>query len=183
KKVNIVSPRDAVALGIGFIPEERRMQGLILKMCVRENVSISKLDRISKLGVIDKEIEKREVLSYIEKLNIKTPTMEQEVVNLSGGNQQKVILARWLTLNPKILIMDEPTRGIDVGTKAEIHSLIRQLANQGTGIILISSELPEILNLSDRIIVVCKGSISAELSREEATQEKIMMYAAGVRKK
>jgi ribose transport system ATP-binding protein len=177
KKVEINSPKDAVKLGIGLIPEDRKLQGLILNMALHENLSLPSLPFIFPNGVIQFKKEFDLVNSFIEKLRIRTPHIFQTVNNLSGGNQQKVVVAKWLALKPAVLILDEPTRGIDVGAKAEIHNLIDELAREGIGIILISSELPEILALSDRILVVSKGRITAELTKEMASQEKIMEYA------
>ncbi|MCX7845339.1 MAG: sugar ABC transporter ATP-binding protein [Dictyoglomaceae bacterium] len=177
KKVEIDSPRDAVKLGIGLVPEDRKLQGLILNMALHENLSLPSIPFIFSNGIINFKKEYKLVEDFVNKLRIRTPHIFQIVNNLSGGNQQKVVVAKWLALKPKVLILDEPTRGIDVGAKAEIHSLIGELAKEGIGIILISSELPEILALSDRIIVISKGRITAELKREEATQEKIMQHA------
>lgn len=177
KKVEINSPKDAIKLGIGLVPEDRKLQGLILNMAVFENISLASLKYLFPNGIIKSALEYTLAQKFVEKLQIKTPSIFQKVVNLSGGNQQKVVLAKWLALRPKILILDEPTRGIDVGAKTEIHKLIGEMAKEGIGIILISSELPEILALSDRILVVSKGRITAELTKEEATQEKIMQYA------
>ncbi|ACI19853.1 sugar ABC transporter ATP-binding protein [Dictyoglomus thermophilum] len=177
KKIEIKSPKDAVRYKIGLVPEDRKLQGLILDMMVYENISLPSLRYLFPNGIIKRKIEYDLAEHFVQKLQIKTPSIFQKVVNLSGGNQQKVVLSKWLALKPKILILDEPTRGIDVGAKAEIHKLIGEMAKEGIGIILISSELPEILALSDRILVVSKGRITAEISKEEATQEKIMQYA------
>ncbi|HHW47686.1 MAG TPA: sugar ABC transporter ATP-binding protein [Clostridiaceae bacterium] len=177
KKVNIESTEDALKHGIGFIPEDRKEQGLVLGMNVRENITLAALKALSKFNFIDNKKEEGIAKEYIDKLSIKTPSEEQIVENLSGGNQQKVVIGKWMATNPEILILDEPTRGIDVGAKKEIHILMSKLAQQGVGIILISSELPEILGMSDRIIVMHEGRIKGELSREEASQEKIMKIA------
>lgn len=177
KKVEINSPKDAVRLGIGLVPEDRKLQGLILNMTLHENLSLPSIPFIFPKGIINLKKEYKLVEEFVTRLRIRTPHIFQIVNNLSGGNQQKVVVAKWLALKPKILILDEPTRGIDVGAKAEIHNLIGELAKEGIGIILISSELPEILALSDRILVVSKGRITAELNRKDATQEKIMQYA------
>jgi ribose transport system ATP-binding protein len=177
KKVEIKTPRDAVKLGIGLVPEDRKLQGLILNMAVYENLSLPSLPFTFKNGIIKSLKEYEIVNNYVNRLKIRTPHIFEKVNNLSGGNQQKIVVAKWLALKPKILILDEPTRGIDVGAKAEVHQLIDEMARQGIGIILISSELPEILALSDRILVVSKGRITAEIYREEANQEKIMQYA------
>ncbi len=177
KKVEINSPKDAVKLGIGLVPEDRKLQGLILNMALHENLSLPSIPFMFSNGIINFKKEYKLVEDFVNRLRIRTPHIFQVVNNLSGGNQQKVVVAKWLALKPKVLILDEPTRGIDVGAKAEIHNLIGELAKEGIGIILISSELPEILALSDRILVISKGRITAELRREEATQEKIMQYA------
>lgn len=177
KRIEIKSPKDAVRHKIGLVPEDRKLQGLILDMAVYENTSLPSLRYLFPNGIIKRKTEYDLAEYFVKKLQIKTPSIFQKVINLSGGNQQKVVLSKWLALKPKILILDEPTRGIDVGAKAEIHRLIGEMAQEGIGIILISSELPEILALSDRILVVSKGRITAEISKEEATQEKIMQYA------
>jgi ribose transport system ATP-binding protein len=177
KKVAIDSTEDALKHKIGFLPEDRKEQALILGMQVKENITLAALQMLSRLNFIDKKIEKNVAAEYIDKLSIKTPSDEQKVINLSGGNQQKVVIAKWMATNPEILILDEPTRGVDVGAKKEIHILISKLAQQGVGIILISSELPEILGMSDRIVVMHEGRIRGELLREDASQEKIMKIA------
>lgn len=179
QKVKIDSPQRAIALGMGFVPEERATQGLFLGMAVRQNITISALDKVSRLGFVNFREAARLAQDYVSRLDIRTPSLRQKVRNLSGGNQQKVVLAKWLSLNPRILILDEPTRGIDVGAKAEIHALMSQLTKQGVGIIMISSELPEILGISDRIVVMHEGRVVAEFQRDEASQDEIMLYAAG----
>ncbi len=148
-------------------------------MVVRENISLANLDSLTSLGFVNRREEKRVAAQFIEDLMIKTPSYEQQVQNLSGGNQQKVVLAKWLFTESKVLIFDEPTRGIDVGSKVEIYQLMNRLAANGVAIIMISSELPEILGMSDRILVMHEGRIAGELSREDATQEKIMWLATG----
>lgn len=177
KNIKIKNPSDAISLGMGFVPEDRKLQGLILIMAVRENVTLSSLEKVSKSGFLKHDMEKSVTQDFIEKLSIKTPHHEQKVVNLSGGNQQKVVISKWLAIRPKILILDEPTKGIDVGAKKEIHSLMAKLASQGVSIIMISSELSEVLGMSDRIIVMHNGVIKGELSRSDATQEKILTLA------
>ena len=179
QKVKIGSPQKAIALGMGFVPEERTTEGLFLGMAVRPNITISALDKVSRLGFVNFREAVRLAQDYVSRLDIRTPSLRQKVRNLSGGNQQKVVLAKWLSLNPKVLILDEPTRGIDVGAKAEIHVLMSQLAKQGVGIIMISSELPEVLGISDRIMVMHEGRVAAEFQRDEASQDEIMLYATG----
>ncbi|WP_366927926.1 sugar ABC transporter ATP-binding protein [Clostridium sp.] len=180
KKVNIKSPYEALKLGIALIPEDRKTQGLILESSVKDNVSLSSLNKVTnKYNFIDKAKERDIVEEYVSSLKIKTPDIDRMVKNLSGGNQQKVVIAKCLNTACEILIFDEPTRGIDVGAKAEIYKLMRQLVNKGASIIMISSELPEVLKMSDRILVMCKGKITGELSSKEANQEKIMYYATG----
>lgn len=177
EEVNISRPDEAIHKGIGFAPEDRKREGLVLIRSVLENASMAILDRLSRFHFVRQAMEKEIVSRYVDKLDIQTPSLEQEVGKLSGGNQQKVVLARWLAVKPKVLILDEPTRGIDVGTKAELYNLIDELANQGMGIMLISSEMPEILGLSDRIYVMQNGRITGELSGETATEEKVLELA------
>lgn len=180
KKVNIKSPKDAIGLGIGLLTEDRKNQGLVLNAFVKDNISLTNLKKIigrSKLLKIGKE---KEICSkFVQDLRIKTPSLIQRVKFLSGGNQQKVVLAKWLNVDCKILIFDEPTRGIDVGAKVEIYKLMNELAKNGVGIIMISSELPEVLGMSDRIYVMHEGKITGELQRNEATQHEILRYATG----
>lgn len=179
QRVQLRTPGDAIRHGIGLVPEDRKQQALILDLTVRENMTLPGLSRLSRYGFVSRVRERAEVRRYTQALRIKTTGSEQIVLNLSGGNQQKVILARWLSLNPRVLILDEPTRGIDVGAKAEIHALIGDLAAAGTGVLIISSELPEVLNLADRILVMWHGRLTGEFTRAEATQEKIMACATG----
>jgi ribose transport system ATP-binding protein len=178
KVVKIHGPREAIQLGLGFVTEDRKLHGLVLGMTVRENATLASLANVGRFGFIDFARERAMAADYVRQLDIRTPTVEQEVNNLSGGNQQKVVVAKWLATRPRILILDEPTRGIDVGAKAEVHALMSRLAVAGVSILMISSELPEILGMSDRILVVRQGRISAEFSRQEASQEKIMAAAA-----
>lgn len=177
EEVDFRRPDEAIAKGIGFAPEDRKREGLVLNRSVLENASMSILERLCRFHFIRKRLEKEIVSGYVEKLRVQTPSVDQEVGKLSGGNQQKVVLARWLAVEPKVLILDEPTRGIDVGAKAEIYNLINELAGQGIGIILISSEMPEILGLADRIYVMCQGRITGELSGKSATEEEILELA------
>jgi ribose transport system ATP-binding protein len=177
EKIHISSPKDAVRRGIGFVPEDKKLQGLFLNMAVRENVSMAVLPELARAGFLDQGKERAVVSEYVDRLTIQTPSIEQTVANLSGGNQQKVVMSRWLAMRPKVLILDEPTQGIDVGAKAEIHDIISDLAAQGMGIILISSELPELLALSDRLMVMKEGRIVGEYPWTEALSEDIMRSA------
>ncbi|MFQ5343568.1 MAG: sugar ABC transporter ATP-binding protein [Anaerolineae bacterium] len=179
RPANVSSPQAAIELGMGFVPEDRKDQGLFLNLALRSNITVSQLDRLSRLGFLDFAGMNQVARTYVDRLDIRTSGVMQRVRNLSGGNQQKVVIARWLTLEPKVLVLDEPTRGIDVGAKAEIHALMGQLARDGVGILMISSELPEILGVSDRILVMREGRITAALSRVEATQDVIMRAATG----
>ncbi|QTH45002.1 sugar ABC transporter ATP-binding protein [Cohnella sp. LGH] len=178
RQVRIRSPYDAVRAGIGYLSEDRKRFGLLVDMDVKTNVAVASLRGFTRLGGWMKAGAVAEVAeSVVDKLKVKTPGIDQEVKFLSGGNQQKVVIGKWLTRDCDILIFDEPTRGIDVGAKSEIYKLLEELADQGKAIIMISSELPEILRMSHRIVVMCEGRITGELSREEATQEKIMSLA------
>jgi ABC-type sugar transport system ATPase subunit len=175
---SIHTPADAVAHGIGWVPEDRKQQGLVLGMDVAQNTSLAVLERISAaLGAIDVRRERAIAAEYVERLSIATPSLTKVVSGLSGGNQQKVVLAKWLASQPRILILDEPTRGIDVGAKAEVHALMSQLAQQGMAILMISSELPEIMGMSDRVIVMCQGRVTGAFERHELSQEAIMSCA------
>jgi L-arabinose transport system ATP-binding protein len=175
--VTIRRPDDAIAKGIGFAPEDRKREGLVLIRSVLENASMAILRRLSRFHFVRSRLERSIAADFVERLRVRTPSLDQEVGKLSGGNQQKVVLARWLAAKPKVLILDEPTRGIDVGAKAEIYRLIDDLANEGLGIMFISSELPEILGLSDRIYVMQNGRIKGELLGAEATEEAILNLA------
>jgi ribose transport system ATP-binding protein len=179
KKVKIGTPNDAVVEGIALVPENRQSQGLISKQSIVRNISLPSLNNLSRKKIVNQNTLNKIANNYIKLLNIKAQSHNQKVLFLSGGNQQKVVIAKWLASNPKILILDEPTRGIDVGAKAEIYSIMNDLATQGIGIIMISSEMPEILMMSDRIMVMCEGKITGILTKEEATQDKIMAYACG----
>jgi ribose transport system ATP-binding protein len=177
--VQIRSPQAAIDRGIGLVTEDRKQLGLVLGMTVRENVTLANLDELTRLGFIQGRKEREVAAKYIGDLSIKTPTQEQEVRNLSGGNQQKVVLAKWLFTDSKILIFDEPTRGIDVGAKSEIYQLMNNLVANGAAILMISSELPEVLGMADRVYVMHEGRIAGELSRAEATPERVMDLATG----
>lgn len=180
KKVDIKSPKDAVALGIGYLSEDRKRYGIVVDKSVAENSTMAHLKNFVKGLFIDKKKEVAATQDYIKRLNTKTPSTDQLVVNLSGGNQQKVVLAKWLVKDCDILIFDEPTRGIDVGAKSEIYHLMNELVAQGKSIIMISSEMTEILRMSDRIVVMCEGKKTAEIDIAGATQESIM-HAATLR--
>ncbi|WP_435924362.1 sugar ABC transporter ATP-binding protein [Paenibacillus sp. DYY-L-2] len=179
KPAVIRKPADAVKLGIGFITEDRKDEGLVLDFSVRENMVLPSLKSFTSKGLISAQSEKSFVESLIKRLHIKTHSSETAAGNLSGGNQQKVVIAKWVGIGPKLLILDEPTRGVDVGAKREIYQLMNELTGHGVAIIMVSSELPEVLGMSDRIVVVHEGRITGELSKEEATQEKIMTLATG----
>ncbi len=178
-KVEIRSPSDAINTGIGFLTEDRRLNGIIPVLSVQMNIILANIKNYSKLKIfLDLKTMQGDCEKYKERLKIRTPSLEALIQNLSGGNQQKVLVARWLLTNPDILILDEPTRGIDVGAKAEIHTIITKLACEGKSIIMVSSEMPEILGMSDRILVMSHGQITAILDRKDANQELIMRYAA-----
>ena len=176
--VTIGQPADAIAHGIGFVTEDRKGQGLVLEMSVRENFSLTHLEAYSPRQIVNRREETSRCRAFIESLGIKTPSTEQRVINLSGGNQQKIVIAKWVARSPKILIVDEPTRGIDIGAKAEVHALLARLASEGMGVIVISSDLPEVLAVSDRVVVIREGRISRVLDRADASQETIMQAAA-----
>jgi rhamnose transport system ATP-binding protein len=175
--VSIDSPAAAIAAGIAYVPEDRRQHGVVLDMSIAENASLASLDRVARNGLIDAAAEHRAAQAHVDRLRIKTSSVDDAVGTLSGGNQQKVALARWLSTTPSVLILDEPTQGVDVGSKAEIHDLMQQLAERGLAIIMISSELPEILGMSDRVAVMHAGGIRAILDRGEATQARVMALA------
>ena len=177
EEINVRRPDQAIAKGIGLAPEDRKREGLILMRSVLENASMAILRQLSRFHIVRRTMEREVVGGYVEKLQVRTPSLDQEVGKLSGGNQQKVVLSRWLAAKPKVLILDEPTRGIDVGAKAEIYRLIDELANEGLGIMFISSEMSEILGLADRIYVMQNGRISGELAAEDATEEAILALA------
>lgn len=178
-KVNIKSPSEAIKNGIGLLPEDRKMQGLVQALSVTHNVTLPSLNNFIKKIFLNKKKENDITYAYVEKVNIKTPSTSKKVRFLSGGNQQKVVLAKWLCANVDILIFDEPTRGIDVGAKVEIYKLINNLVKEGKSVLLISSELPEILGMCDRILVMHEGEITGEFLRQDATQEKILACATG----
>ncbi|MEW6979018.1 sugar ABC transporter ATP-binding protein [Bacillus pumilus] len=179
KKAVIKKPSDAVKLGIGFITEDRKDEGLMLDASIRENIGLPNLDSFSPKGLIDKKNEQDFVDLLIKRLTIKTASSEISARSLSGGNQQKVVIAKWIGIQPKVLILDEPTRGVDVGAKREIYQLMNELTDRGVAMLMVSSELPEILGMSDRVLVIHEGTINGELDQTEATQERIMTLATG----
>ncbi len=173
------SPRAAIDMGLGLVPEDRKLQGLLLQMLVRENITITNLRAVAAAGFVRGGAEEAAARELVARLDIRPPDTRRPVMNLSGGNQQKVVLAKWLFSRCNVLILDEPTRGVDVGAKAEIHRLMRRLTDEGAAILMISSELPEILTVADRVLVMREGRIVGELSHDQATEEKIMMLATG----
>jgi ABC-type sugar transport system ATPase subunit len=180
KPLKLGNIRGAMKRGIGMVPEDRKRQGLVLMMSCRRNISMALLDRLKRLFMLDHRAEAHLAADYCLKLRVKTPSIETPVGGLSGGNQQKIALAKWLARGGNLLIVDEPTRGVDIGAKAAIHELIDGLAQQGMGIILISSELPEVVNLSSRLLVMREGRLVGELSREQASQESVLRLMTGV---
>ncbi len=176
KEITVHSVKDAIDHGLAYVTEDRKTYGLILIDDIKHNISLTSLEKLSKNGVVDKTREVKEAEDFRKKMNIRTPSIDQKTGNLSGGNQQKVVLSKWILSGPDILILDEPTRGIDVGAKYEIYSVIHELAAQGKAVLVISSELPELLGLSDRIYALCEGRITGEVTREEANQEILMKY-------
>ncbi len=179
KEIRVHDPRSAINQGICYLSEDRKQYGLVLGMDVKNNTTLASLDKVSTHKVINENEEIRTSEKFVEDLRIKTPSIEQKTGNLSGGNQQKVVLAKWLMAGPKVLVLDEPTRGIDIGAKFEIYNIMNNLVKQGVSIIMVSSELPEILGMSDRVLVMHEGRINGELSVKEATQEKVIFYATG----
>jgi len=177
RKVEVGSPTDAIGFGIGFVTEDRKLEGLILEMSVAASISLASLERTERFGLLSGAIENRLARDYVERLRIKTPSVKQRVENLSGGNQQKVVIAKWLATNPRVLLLDEPTRGIDINAKNEIYRLISELAKAGLAILMVSSELPEIMAIADRIVVLSEGKQTAEFASSKATEELIMKAA------
>jgi ribose transport system ATP-binding protein len=179
RAVKIKNPKQAKELGIGYITEDRKSEGLIVDFTVEENVSLTNFSAISKNGLISKKKERLLYDSMVKRLGIRTSGPEQTAKSLSGGNQQKVVIAKWLGIAPELLILDEPTRGVDVGAKKEIYSIINELAERGVAILMISSELPEVIGMADRVLVMHEGKVAADLPKAEMTQERIMHFAAG----
>ncbi|AFG36383.1 xylose ABC transporter ATP-binding protein [Spirochaeta africana] len=179
KKIEINNPLDAIQAGVAYVTEDRKGMGLVLGMDIRQNTSLAALRDLAKLSVINRYEEIKQTNHYVKSLRIKTPSIEQKAKNLSGGNQQKVVLGKWMLTRPSVLILDEPTRGIDVGAKFEIYNIMNALVDQGVCIVMISSELPEVLGMSDRVIVIHKGRLNGDLHWKDATQEKTMLLATG----
>jgi ribose transport system ATP-binding protein len=179
KKREIHSPDQAIEYGMGLIPEDRKNHGCILNASLRFNISLSTFNKLARFFIVDSKAQRETARYYIEKFNIRTPSMEQRVRNLSGGNQQKVILAKTLAANTNILIFDEPTRGIDVGSKQEIYNLMVDLVNQGKAIIMVSSDMEELLGMSDRLIVLCEGKLMGEVPKEKFDQRHVIELASG----
>lgn len=177
KEIKIREPHQAIAAGIGLLTEDRKKTGIMGVLSVRDNMAVASLSKFTLGGILRKPMIEKQCEEQRQALSLKTPSLNQQIQNLSGGNQQKVLLSRWLLTDPDILIIDEPTRGIDVGAKSEIHRLMSELAKQGKAIIMVSSEMPEILGMSDRVVVMCEGRLVGEVSRKDATQEKIMELA------
>ena len=175
--VEINSPQAAIAAGLALAPEDRKADGLVLGLSVAHNMTLSCLHKTERRGLLQPQLERELAGNYVSRLRVKTPSLNQAVVNLSGGNQQKVVLAKWLATGPKVLLLDEPTRGIDINAKREIYTLIDELAHSGLGVVMVSSELPEILGIADRILVLCEGRKTAEFKRGEATEEMIVRAA------
>jgi ABC-type sugar transport system ATPase subunit len=170
-------PADAIAAGLAFAPEDRKRDGVVLPMSVAANASLASVGETLRAGFVSAEREAAHIRPYLDRFRVKTPSLDEPVVNLSGGNQQKVILAKWLAVRPRVLLLDEPTRGIDVNAKAEIYAFINDLARLGLGVVVVSSELPEVLALADRVLVMCEGRVTAEFSRTEVTAERVLHAA------
>jgi ribose transport system ATP-binding protein len=177
KNQRIRSPRDAIQAGIALAPEDRKSEGLVLSMSIVENSTLAAVQRVCRFGMLSPALERRVTHEFTGRLGVKTPSLNLPVRNLSGGNQQKVIIGKWLATKPQVLLLDEPTRGIDVNAKREVYLLIEELASSGLGILFVSSELPEILAVSDRVLVMAEGQITAEFSRRDATEERILNAA------
>jgi rhamnose transport system ATP-binding protein len=179
KRLKPGSPRAAMAAGMALVPEDRRQQGLVMDLSIERNVTLPRSRKLARLGLLLGSAERDEAFTWTKRLQTKFGHLSDLVGTLSGGNQQKVVLAKWLATDPKLLIVDEPTRGIDVGTKAEVHRLMSSLAADGLAIVMVSSELPEVLGMADRIVVLREGRVAAQLTRAEATEETVMYAAMG----
>jgi rhamnose transport system ATP-binding protein len=175
--VSVAAPRDAIRHGIAYLPEDRRQHGVVLDMAIAANMTLAALDRVSQRGTLNRHAETMLAADYTRRLGVRTHSLQTRVAVLSGGNQQKVALARWLATTPSVLILDEPTQGVDIGAKAEIHELITRLASEGAAILLISSELPEVIGMSDRVAVMAGGTIVRVLERDQIAQESILEAA------
>jgi ABC-type sugar transport system ATPase subunit len=180
REIRITSPAQAIALGIGYVPEDRKRQGLVLGASGLHNTSLPILERLSRFTWVRRREERRMASEYFDRLRVRTPSLDAVVAGLSGGNQQKIVLAKWLAASARILMLDEPTRGVDVGAKAEIHALVGELAARGAAILVISSELPEVISLSDRIVVLRGGRVAGELPRRDATEDSVLRLMAGI---
>jgi ribose transport system ATP-binding protein len=181
QKSSIKNPVDAINSGIGFLPEDRKTQGLTLEMSVKENINLASYTEISKLGLINLQQEQLNANEYVNKLRVVTPGINQKVLNLSGGNQQKVVVGKWLCKNSRIFIFDEPTVGIDVGTKTEIYKLFQDLLEDGNAVIMISSYLPEIMGITDRIVVISEGKYMGTVARGDYDEEELLKMASGIK--
>ena len=181
REIRLGSVTAALSAGIGLLPEDRKRLGLVLTMNCRENTSLAALRRLTQLGFVRYRKERTLVQGFIDRLRVKTPALDSPIAGLSGGNQQKIALAKWLARQCDVLIVDEPTRGVDVGAKAEIHQLLDELACQGIGLLVISSELPEVMNLSRRIMVLREGKVAGELERKDFSQPNLLRLMAGLR--
>ncbi|MGE5139766.1 MAG: ATP-binding cassette domain-containing protein, partial [Rudaea sp.] len=180
RRINPRTPQDGLKAGIALLTEDRKSDGLVMSCSILDNVSLASLPAFSKVGFLDQKRQEERVSSKVRELDVRPPQLSRLVRTLSGGNQQKVVLARWLLTSAKVLILDEPTRGVDVATKVEIYELMNDLAKQGMAILLISSELPEILGMSDRILVMREGHLAGEFAKAEASEENVLACAAGV---
>jgi ABC-type sugar transport system ATPase subunit len=179
QRLHLRTPQDAISQGIAYVPEDRKGLGLVLMMDVQNNMSLATLKENSSLGVLNFKQLREGAKQWVDKLKVRTSSLKKSVEELSGGNQQKVVLAKWLALGPKVFILNEPTRGVDVGAKTEVHKLIREIASQGVAVLMISSELPEVLSVSDRILVMWQGRITADLEAKTATEQNVLTYAFG----
>ena len=182
ERVNIENYQDSIKYGIVYLSEDRKVEGVFLDMSIQRNISALAIDQVSRNGIVDQQLERKQAENYASRLKVKCSTLSQDVSSLSGGNQQKVLIAKLLSVNPKVVIMDEPTRGIDVGAKAEIHKLIRQLACEGIGVIMISSELPELIGMSDRVLVMHEGDCCGIISGTDINEKRIIHMASGLEK-
>jgi ABC-type sugar transport system ATPase subunit len=179
REIDVRDPHDAIAHGLGLVTEDRKRFGLVPGLDVKQNATLASLRRIARAGVLDHPAEARLAGHYVRELGVRTPSLEQRVRHLSGGNQQKVLIARGLMAEPRVLFLDEPTRGIDVGAKVEIYGILNELVDRGVCVVIVSSELPEVLGMSDRVLVMREGRVAAELRRDEASEERVMGFATG----